>query len=97
MEMLNIHDWDEWQSYRKDRGQPPWIKIHREIMRNYKWVSLSDMERGQLVSCWLLAADHNGRIPVCPDLLQKLCFMSDRPNVNKFIELGFFDANVTPT
>lgn len=93
--MLKIHNWDDWQSYRKDRGQPPWIKIHRNIMRNVKWVGLSDKERGQLVSLWLLAADKNGEIPADPDLLMKLCFMSTKPNLNKFIDIGFLDANMT--
>jgi hypothetical protein len=103
MNHLSIHDWDEHQTYRKDRGQPPWIKVHRHIMRNMKWVALDDAERGQLVAIWLLAADHNGVIPASPHLIQKLCFMSDTPNLQKFIDLGFLDmlgshgdANVTP-
>jgi hypothetical protein len=92
MNHLSIHDWDEHQTYRKDRGQPPWIKVHRHIMRNMKWVALDDAERGQLVAIWLLAADHNGVIPASPHLIQKLCFMSDTPNLQKFIDLGFLDG-----
>jgi hypothetical protein len=92
MNHLAIHDWDEHQTYRKDRGQPPWIKVHRHIMRNLKWVSLDDAERGQLVAMWLLAADHNGVIPASPQLVQKLCFMSSTPNLEKFIQLGFLDG-----
>ena len=101
---LKIKNWDRWQSYRKDRGQPPWIKIHRCVMRNPEWVSLSDAERGQLVSIWLLAADRDGVIPASPEIIQKLCFMDGVPNLNKFIELDFIksngchvDANLTPT
>jgi len=89
LEYLKINNWEKWQTYRKDRGQPPWIKIHRRIMRNPEWVSLSDSERGQLVAIWLLAADHDGVIPASPDLIQKLCFMTEPPNINKFIELDF--------
>ena len=96
MEYLNISDWDKWQTYRKDRGQPPWIKIHRRIMRNPKWVMMSDSDRGQLVAIWLLAADHDGVIPASPELIQQLCYMKKKPNISKFIELGFIDANVTP-
>lgn len=92
-ESLRIHDWDEHQSYRKDRGQPPWIKVHRHIMRNMKWVALDDAERGQLVAIWLLAADHDGVIPASPAIVQKLCFMSDPPDLNKFIDLGFLDGD----
>jgi len=100
---LKIRNWDKWQSYRRDRGQPPWIKIHREIMRNLEWVSLSDSERGQLIALWLLAADHNGQIPSSPLLVMKLCFMTSKPDINKFIDLGFIepcgrhlDVTVTP-
>jgi len=97
---IKVRNWDKWQSYRKDRGQPPWIKIHRCVMRNLEWVSLTDAERGQLVAIWLLAADHDGVIPASSKILQKICFMSSEPNINKFRELGFLchtDVNVTST
>jgi len=99
MEYLKIKNWDKWQTYRADRGQPPWIKIHRRLMRDPEWVSLSDAERGQLVGMWLLAADRDGVIPASTELIQKLCFMESEPNINKFIELGFVcqnDAKLTP-
>lgn len=104
MEYLKIKNWDKWQTYRSDRGQPPWIKIHRRLMRNVEWVSLSDAERGQLVAIWLLGADHNGVIPASPEIIKKLCFMSEPLNISKFKKLGFIengwrqsDAKVTPT
>ena len=99
MDKLRIRNWDKWQSYRKDRGQPPWIKIHREVMRNPDWVALTDSQRGQLVSIWLLAADHNGVIPASPEIIMKLCYMEKRPDIKLFIDHGFIenDAKVTPT
>lgn len=93
MPSLHVHDWEVHQTYRSDRCQPPWIKVHRSIMRNIKWVGLEDNERGQLVSIWLLAADNNGFIPDDATLIQKLCFMSSTPDLNKFIELGFIDSD----
>jgi len=92
MSNLTIHNWDKWQSYRKDRGQPPWIKIHRECMRHIGWVTLTDSQRGQLVAIWLLAADHNGVIPASPRAIQKLCHLDTEPDLNLFIEHGFIDA-----
>ena len=91
MEYLKIRNWDKWQTYRKDRGQPPWIKIHRQLMRNVEWVSLTDAERGQLVAIWLLGADHDGVIPASPELIQKLCYMTKPPDLNKFTDLGFIE------
>ena len=93
MEYLKMKNWDKWQTYRADRGQPPWIKIHRRLMRDPEWVSLSDAERGQLVGMWLLAADRDGDIPASASLIQKLSFMESEPNINKFIELGFICQN----
>lgn len=89
---LKIHNWGKWQSYRADRGQPPWIKIHRELMRNIEWVSFTDAQRGQLVAIWLLAADHNGVIPTSPKIIQKLCHMDSEPDINLFIINGFIDG-----
>ena len=67
---LQVHDWREWQSYRKDRGQPPWIKVHRCLMRDHKWVALTDTQRGHLISIWILAADNDGLIPTIQRLLK---------------------------
>jgi hypothetical protein len=92
MSKLQIHNWDKWQSYRSDRGQPPWIKIHRECMRHVEWVGLTDAQRGQLVGIWLLAADHNGVIPASPSIIKKLCHMDTEPDLNLFISQGFIDA-----
>ena len=91
MNELRIRNWDKWQSYRKDRGQPPWIKIHRRLMRNPEWVSLTDAQRGQLVAIWLLAGDRDGVIPASPILLKKLCFMDSEPDVKLLIEKEFID------
>lgn len=89
--MLKIHDWDKWQTYRRDRGQPPWIKIHRRLLRDTKWIQLSDSERGQLVMIWMLAADENGQIPYDPVVIRKLCCMDQIPDLERFIEIGFID------
>ena len=93
MGVLQINDWEKWQSYRSDRGTPPWIKVHRCIFSNQKWVMLSDAEKGQLVSIWVLGADNNGKIPADATLVQKMCMLDSRPNLNKFIELHFLSAD----
>jgi len=96
--MLKIRNWSKWQSYRSDRGQPPWIKIHREVLRNPEWVSLTDAQRGQLLAMWILAADKNGELPENPVVIKKLCYMDSEPCLKTFIECGFIesDAKVTP-
>lgn len=113
MNCIRVRNWDKWQSYRKDRGQPPWIKLHRCVMRNPEWVSLTDAQRGQLVAIWLLAAENNGvivtpsrrqldanaEIRAASALIQRLCLMEKPPDLEVFEQLGFieYDANLTPS
>ena len=96
---IRVRNWEKWQTYRRDRGQPPWIKVHRALMRDPNWVRLSDAERGQLVALWIIAADRDGELPDCGKLLRKLCYMEGEPDLQLFEQLGFLerDANMTPT
>jgi hypothetical protein len=96
---LRIRGWERWQSYRRDRGQPPWIKVHRCLMRDPAWVEMSDAQRGQLVAIWLLAADRDGVIPASRALIKKLCFMENEPDLETLVRLGFIedDASLTPS
>jgi len=95
---LKVHHWEVWQSYRSDREQPPWIKVHRRVMRHPEWVSLTDAERGQLLMIWLLAAENNGFIPNDANIVKKLCCMDETPNLEALIEKDFLepDAGMTP-
>ena len=93
MTTIRVTNWGKWQSYRRDRGAPPWIKVYRNLMSNAEWVSLTDAEKGQLVSIWLVAADKGGEVPADPAILRKVCQLDERPNINKFIELGFMSPN----
>lgn len=99
---LRIRNWEKWQSYRKDRKQPPWIKLHRSLLRDWDFISLSCAERGQLMTLWMLAADRDGEIPADPLVIQKLCHLDEDIDLQKFIDHGFIeagcqsDAKVTP-
>lgn len=93
---MEVANWDKWQSFRKDRGTPPWIKIYRNLLSNQEWVELSDCEKGQLVSIWILAADKNGSIPDSPKMIQRMAMLDKQPNINKFIELGFLTTTCQP-
>ncbi len=93
--MIRVRNWRRWQSYRKDRGQPPWIKLHRRLMRNKDWISLTDAQRGQLAMMWLLAADNDGFIPDSASLVRKLCFMETEPDFKVFADKGFLHLGAT--
>jgi hypothetical protein len=65
-------------------------------MSNSDWVSLSDAEKGQLVSMWIVAADKGGRLPDEPAMIRKMCLLDGTPDINKFKRLGFIDAKRMP-
>jgi uncharacterized phage protein (TIGR02220 family) len=90
---LLINGWERWQTYRSNRGTPPWIKVYRNLLSNQEWALLSDSEKGQLVSIWILAADKKGVIPANGKIIQKMCQLDSQPNISKFIELGFLQPN----
>lgn len=93
-----MRNWDKWQTYRTDRGNPPWIKVYRALMRNIDWITLTDEQRGQLVAMWLLAADKDGRVPADPSTLKTVCSMTNEPDLNLFKDKGFvvFGAKMAP-
>lgn len=102
-EWLKCRNWEFWQTYRRDRSAPPWIKVHRRILQDLEWSQLSDAEKGQLVSIWILAADRDGFVRNDPQLLQRVLGLDDPPNIQKFMDLHFLtsewrhdDANTTP-
>jgi len=93
---MKISNWDTWQTFRKDRGTPPWIKVYRNLLSNEQWVELSDAEKGQLVSIWILAADKDGTIPDSPKMIQRMAMLDAIPNISKFIQLGFMSTTCQP-
>lgn len=89
MEYLEVSGWNKWQSYRADRGTPPWIKVYRKLLSSSKWAALNDAEKGQLISLWIVAADREGILPSEPKTLQKICQLDKEPDIQRFIHLGW--------
>lgn len=95
---MRVTGWEKWQSYRKDRGQPPWIKVHRRLLRNLDFLRLPDLTRGHLIHIWILAADHDGEIPDDPEDVRMLCHLRETPDIELLLSAGFLerDAKATP-
>jgi len=93
---MEVSNWEKWQTYRSDRNTPPWIKVYRNLLSNPEWAVLTDSEKGQLVSIWILAADKGGTIPDNPILIQKMCMLDDKPDINRFAVLGFLTPCCQP-
>jgi hypothetical protein len=81
MNYLRAKGWDDFQRYRRDRGAPPWIALHRRLQRDVEWINLTSEQRGWLVDIWMLAAERDGQFPADPALIQKLCGMDRAPDL----------------
>lgn len=91
MGQLRVRNWDTWQTYRRDRGQPPYIKVHRRVLLDPDFILLSDVERGHLMLIWVVAADRNGVIPDDALVVQRLINSQEPPDLEKFLSLQFLE------
>jgi hypothetical protein len=55
-----IPNWERFQHY-KDRT-PPWIKVYPELLHNDAWLSLTDAQKGLLLTIWLEYAYAHGQL-----------------------------------
>lgn len=84
---LRILNWDKYQHY-KDRN-PPWVKLHQNLMTSEEWVSGSDSQKVLLVAMMLLAARHDNCIPNQPDYIRRVAYLDGDPDINWLIEIEF--------
>lgn len=84
-----IKNWEKYQHY-KDRN-PPWIKLHVEILASEDWVSLADASKLLMVVCMVIAARENGVLPGNADYIKRVAYLDKRPDLSPLIECGFLE------
>ena len=62
MNYLRVRNWEKFQHY-KGQDKPPWIKFYRDLLNDYEFNQLSELDQGRLMRIWLLAASNGGKIP----------------------------------
>ena len=100
MKYLHVHEWSELQHYK--RRCPPWIKLHKNWLDNLKFMQLSDESKALLMLLWLIASEHEGKIPYDHE---DLCFRLRKQSINlkPLIDAGFLThasdslADASPT
>lgn len=84
-----IKNWSKFQHY-KDRN-PPWIKLHVELLASEDWVTLADASKLLMVVCMVIAARENGIIPGNPDYIKRVAYLDKRPDLTPLIQCGFLE------
>jgi len=82
-----IRNWREYQHY-KDRN-PPWIKLHYELLSSRDWVMLDDAGRVLAVACMLLASRNDGMVPDDPAYVKRVAYLNKKPNFAPLVDCGF--------
>lgn len=86
---FRIRNWRTFQHYR-DRN-PPWIKLHCEILSSEDWVSLDDDGKLLAIACMVIAAKNDGEVPNNPDYVKRVAYLEQYPNFGPLVLCGFLE------
>lgn len=89
MRTLRVRNWQKFQHY-KDRN-PPWIKLHVEILSSRDWTMLADASKLLAIVCMVVAARDNGELPNDPEYIKRVAYLDKLPNLKPLIECGFLE------
>jgi hypothetical protein len=89
MAYYQIRNWESFQHY-KDRN-PPWIKLHRELLTSETWIVLDDASRVLAVACMLVAAATDNKIPANPAYLKRVAYLNEEPNMQALVDTQFIE------
>jgi hypothetical protein len=89
MKHFRIVEWSSYQHY-KDRD-PPWIKLHRDLLTSRTWVSLDNDGRVLAVACMLVAAGTENQIPADPAYFMRRAYLSNEPDFAPLVAVGFIE------
>ena len=87
MKYLSVKNWETFQHY-KERT-PPWIKLHRDLLRDYTFSCLQDASKLHLMLIWLLASQLDNKIPADAEFIRKQIGVSGEIDFNELISKGF--------
>jgi len=85
--MYRVSNWLRYQHY-KNRN-PPWIKLHYEILHSRDWLFASDYSKLQMVICLLVASRHDGNVPDDPEYIKRMAGLSFTPDLSELVDMGF--------
>lgn len=58
---LAVKNFERFQHYKNKGGAPAWIKLHKSLLHDYEFQSLSDKAKAHLILIWLLVSQRNDR------------------------------------
>ena len=90
MTFLSVKNWDQFQQY-KDRD-PKRIKVHRDLLYDYEFDRLDEVDQAHLLKIWLLAAKVDNKIPNDADWIARQIGAKSKVDINQLCTIGFLVA-----
>lgn len=91
MGYFSIPNWTYYQHY-KDRN-PPWIKLHREILDSDDWIGWSDASRLLAITLMMVASESYGLIKADMAYIKKRLRMDAEVDLEPLVESGFIECH----
>lgn len=89
-QFISILNFEKFQHYR-DR-KPPWIKLYRDLLSDDRLFDLSEADRYQLIGLFIIASQHDNRIPNKPAWLRKELAINRPISLQKLIDTGWIQV-----
>ena len=86
---IRIKGWDKYQHY-KDRN-PPWIKLHQELLTSLTWALADDASRVLAIALMMIAAKTGNRTPANPEYIKRVAYLHELPDFSQLIQLEFIE------
>ena len=90
MKYLRVKNWETFQHYKQ--RNPPWIKLHNQLLSSYEFSCLHDASKAHLMLIWLLASQCDNKIPNDPAWIQRKIGSSTKPDIKSLIENNFLEC-----
>jgi len=84
---LTIKNWKQFQQY-KDRD-PKWIKLHRDILNDYEFDQLTEIQQNHLMKIWLLASKLDNKIPNDSIWIARQIGAKSKVDIKQLVTSGF--------
>jgi hypothetical protein len=89
MRYLRVRNFEKYQHY-KDR-QPPWIKLYRDLWKDDMFEALTETERYFLISLFIVASQHDNRIPDNQVWLKEELKTTRRVPIQRLVDTKWFE------
>ena len=84
---LTIKNWNQFQQY-KDRD-PKWIKLHRDILNDYDFDQLTEVQQNHLMKIWLLVSKLDNKIPNDSIWIARQIGAKSKVDIKQLVTSGF--------